>query len=267
MDLYLFNTPPPEADVRLPYGSLPLQFGDLRLPPGPGPHPVVEVIHGGFWRNRFDLEFMGFFCADLTARGFATWNIEYRRIGDEGGAWPGTLQDVARATDYLRELAPTYNLDLRRAVAMGHSAGGHLVCWLANRARIPARDPLYTPQPFLPKAVISLAGVLDLRRAWELQLSNLVVQDFMGGSPEQYPERYATASPIELLPSGVEQVLIHGTEDQSVPYEISQRYYDKAARLGELVKLVPLPGVGHFEVIDPKSAGWPVILEELQNLL
>lgn len=266
MDSYIFNTQPPKADVRLPYGPDPLHFGDLRLPSGSsGPHPVVMVVHGGFWRNRYDLEFMGFFCAHLTERGYATWNIEYRRIGDDGGAWPGTFLDVARATNYLRELAPTYNLDLNRTVATGHSAGGHLVCWLAARSRIPANDPLYTANPFPLKAVISLAGVLNLREAWELKLSNLVVQDLMDGSPDQFPERYATASPSELLPTGVPQALIHGTADKIVPYEISKHYYSKAIALGEQAKLVALPGADHFEVIDPKSKEWPIIVAELEN--
>ncbi|HYF64217.1 MAG TPA: alpha/beta hydrolase, partial [Herpetosiphonaceae bacterium] len=120
----ILSQPAPPADLRLAYGPDPLHFGDLRLPAGPGPHPLVIVVHGGFWRNRYDLEHIGHVCAALTARGLATWSIEYRRIGDPGGGWPGTFLDAGRAADYARELAPRFNLDLERTVSAGHSAGG-----------------------------------------------------------------------------------------------------------------------------------------------
>jgi acetyl esterase/lipase len=244
-----------------------LQFGDVRLPKGDGPHPVVVVIHGGFWRARYGLEFMGHACADLTARGVATWNIEYRRIGDEGGAWPNTLLDAGMAVDHVRKLAANYKLDLNRVVVIGHSAGGHLACWVAGRSRIPEGDPLYRPDPLPLKGVVSLAGVLDLRQAWKLNLSNGVVQELMAVGPDEAPTRYATASPLELLPLGVPQVLVHGTADPNVPYSISQDYYTVALSKHDPVKLVTLPGVGHFEVINPESAVWPLIVEETLNLL
>lgn len=269
MTLDVFNTPSPKADVRIAYGSEPLHFGDLRLPNGPGPHPVVVVIHGGFWRAKYDLEFMGHMCAAITASegGVATWNIEYRRIGDNGGAWPGTFQDVAMALDHLRQIAPTYQLDLERVVVIGHSAGGHLACWLAARSRIPADDVLYSSNPLALHGVVSLAGVLDLRQGYKLNLSNGVVQDLMGGSPDDLPQRYATASPIELLPTAVPQTLIHGTSDQNVPFVISQDYYAVALSKHEKVKLVTLPGIGHFEVINPTSEIWPIVLKETKTLL
>ncbi len=260
MSMYVLETPAPQADFRLPYGDGPQHFGDLRLPAGDGPHPVIIMIHGGFWRARYSLEHLGHACAALTGRGVATWSIEYRRIGDEGGGWPGTFKDVGRAADYLRELAPTYNLDLKRVIVMGHSAGGHLACWTAARQRIPAGDPLYSPDPLPVRAAVSLAGVINLREAAELQLSNGVTQELMGGSPDQYPERYATASPAELLPLGVPQLLIHGTNDQNVPFQISQHYLEKAQALGDAVKLITLPGAGHFEVIDPLSAEWAAFI-------
>src|SRR5438045_2758869 len=119
----ILTSPAPRADARLPYGPDPLHFGDLRLPARPGPHPVVLVVHGGFCRARYDLEHTGQLCAALTAEGLATWNVEYRRIGNAGGGWPGTFQDVALAACHLRELAPKYNLDLEHVVALGHSAG------------------------------------------------------------------------------------------------------------------------------------------------
>ena len=122
----------PPADHRLTYGSTPLEFGELRLPKTPGPHPVAVLIHGGCWVDRLpgrDPRITGFeplrpFAAALTAAGVATWNIEYRRAGHRGGGWPGTFQDVASATDFLRKLAPKHDLDLTRVVLVGHSAGG-----------------------------------------------------------------------------------------------------------------------------------------------
>ncbi len=263
----VFEEPPPPADARIPYGPDPSQFGDLRLPAGAGPHPVVVVIHGGFWRARYDLEHAGHVCAALTAMGTATWSIEYRRLGNPGGGWPGTFHDVAAATDLLRELAPPHNLDLNRVVAVGHSAGGHLALWLAGRHRIPPGDPLHDPSPLPVRAAVSLAGVADLRRAWELRLSRGVVQEFMGGPPDRCPERYAIASPIELLPLGVPQTLIHGTRDENVPLEISERYYTEATLLGDEAKLVALPGAGHFELIDPQSQEWGVVAKEVLELL
>ncbi len=260
------NRQPPTA-TRIPYGPGEFQFGDLRLPDKSKTQnpkskiPVVVVVHGGFWREAYDLEHIGPACAALTAQGVATWSIEYRRIGNEGGGWPGTFLDVAAALDYLRELAPKYNLDLERVVVIGHSAGGHLALWLAGRARIPEGDPLYTPSPLPVKGAVSLAGVADLRRGWELKLSSNVVEEFLGGAPDDVPGRYATGSPRELLPLGVPQVLIHGTDDGNVPYEISSAYHQAAIAAGDNARLVTLEGAGLFEVIDPQSAEWKKVVE------
>lgn len=261
MDLWIFNTPAAPPTARLAYGPEPDQFGDLRLPAGDGPFPVAIVIHGGFWRARFNLEFMGHFAQALTDQGFATWSIEYRRIGQPGGAYPGTLLDTGLAADHLRKLAAEYPLDLQRVLATGHSAGGHLAFWLAARPQIAATDPLYNPDPLPLQGAISLAGVTNLRRGFELNLSDGVVGELLGGGPDQYPERYYGASPSELLPLGVPQVLIHGEEDTTVPFIISQEYFEKADLLGDPVKLVGLPGTDHFEVIDPKAKEWAVIVE------
>lgn len=263
----ILSLPPPAADARLRYGQSKFHFGDLRLPTGAGPHPVVVGIHGGFWRARYDLTHFGHACAALTAAGIATWNIEYRRIGNIGGGWPNTLLDVARATDHLRTLAKTYRLDLSRVATLGHSAGGHLALWVAAHRHLPTGNPLHTPNPLLLRAAVSLAGVVDLRRAWELRLSNNVVKQLIGGPPEKYPDRYAAASPIELLPIHIRQVLIHGDQDDTVPIEISRRYRDAARREGDNVNLVELPDAGHFELIDPRSREWPTVLHTMQALL
>lgn len=267
MSRSILDAPPPPADVRLPYNTGPHHFGDLRLPDGPGPHPVVIGIHGGFWRARYDLGYYGHLCAALTARGVATWNIEYRRVGQPGGGWPGTLEDVALATDYLRELAPIHNLDLDRVVTLGHSAGGHLALWLAARPHIPTGSPLHNATPLLLRGAVSLAGVCDLLRGWELNLGSGAVADFVGGSPDKLPERYASASPAALLPLGVQQVLMHGSNDDSVPLTLSEGYQAAAAAQGDDVRLITLAGIGHFEPVDPHSNVWPQVQDAVLELL
>lgn len=260
MDRSILTLPPPPADLRLAYGSHPLQFGDLRLPAGPDPHPLAVVIHGGFWRAHYDLLHAGHECAALTAAGIATWNIEYRRLGN-GGGWPLTFQDVGAAVDHVRQLAFEYPLDLDRVVTVGHSAGGQLALWLTGRRRLSENAPLWTPEPLQLRAAISLAGVVDLRRAWELRLGDGVVEELMGGSPAEVPERYAVTSPAELVPLGVHQVLIHGTRDDPVPFEFSEQYWEQASAAGDDATLVTLAGAGHFEPIDPRSTEWPQVLD------
>ena len=262
----LERTPPP-PDLRVAYGEDALQFGDLRLPAGAGPHPVVVGIHGGFWRARYGLDYFGHVCAALTAAGIVTWNVEYRRLGNTGGGWPGTLTDVGMAVDYLRALAPTYGLDLARIVAVGHSAGGHLALWAAGRHKLPLGSALYAPRPLPLLGVVALAGVCDLRRAWELRLSDNVTQQLLGGTPDQMLERYAEASPAELLPLDVSQVLIHGTEDTNVPYEISADYSARASAVGDAAELLTLPGAGHFEIVDPQAPEWVVVQRATLHML
>jgi acetyl esterase/lipase len=206
-------------------------------------------------------------CTGLTAEGYVTWSLEYRRLGNVGGGWPGTFLDVAMGAKYVRELAPEYNLDLNRVVAIGHSAGGHLALWLAGCHRIARGEALHVDEPLALKGVVALAGVSDLRRAWELRLSNNVVEDFLGGAPSEVPERYATASPLEMVPLGVPQVLVHGTADDIVPYEICERYYEAALGAGDRVELVRLEGTGHFELIDPAAREWGAVVGAVRSLL
>ena len=235
---------PPKADARIAYDRRPSQFGDLRMPSGKGPFPAVIFIHGGFWRAAYDLTHAGHICAALTKAGFATWNLEYRRLGEADGGWPGTMDDVLRGAQYLSKLTQKYQLDLGRVVAAGHSAGGQLALWLAAQTAAP---PL--------RGVTSLAGVCDLRRAWELKLSDTVVEQLLGGTPRQVPRRYDSASPIALLPIKTPQRLLHGTTDGIVPFEMSERF----ARASKNAKLIKFEGTGHFELIDPRSKEWPVV--------
>ncbi|GCE46637.1 acetyl esterase/lipase [Thermosporothrix hazakensis] len=243
------------------YGTEPQQFGELALPATPGPYPVAILLHGGFWRNTYGLDLMRELANDLTRHGFASWNIEYRRVGDPGGGWPGTFEDIARATDFLQHIALEYALDTQRIYAIGHSAGGHLALWLA------ARPKLNREQTLRLKGVVSQAGAADLEEVWRLHLSNDAVVSLLGGSPEEVPERYAFASPANLLPLGVPTVLLHGLEDIDVPPEISRRYYEKARIAGDNALLIELPGVEHLALIDTRSDAWQKTVSELLKLL
>lgn len=256
----------PPADARIAYGPDAMQFGELRLPmAGAGPHPVVVLLHGGYWRARYDLAYFGHAAADLTARGYATWNLEYRRVGNPGGGWPGTFLDVAAGMEAVRTLAASHPLDLDRVVVLGHSAGGHLALWVAARPNISPESAVYRPDPLLPKAVVSLAGVLDLRQASARHLSNDAAHELLGGPPERYPDRYASASPAELLPTGVPAILIHGTADDSVPYALSLDYAAAAQAAGDTIELVTLPGVGHFEIVNPRAPEWQTVVRAVDH--
>lgn len=263
----ILDRPAPAADARLHYGPAPLQFGDLRLPQGGGPHPVAIVVHGGFWRAQYGLGYAGHMCVALARAGIATWNLEYRRIGNPGGGWPNTFLDAALGADHLRALTKKYPLDLKRVISVGHSAGGHLAVWLAARRRIQPGDPLANADPIPIYGAAPIAGVMDLRRAWELRLSGGVVAELMGGPPEKLTQRYRSGSPIELVPLGIRVRLLHGTEDSVVPIEISNSYQKAANRAGDDARLIVLPGADHFEPVDPRSEHWPIVEKTIQGLL
>ncbi len=259
----ILDRPAPPADRRIPYGNGPLQFADLRLPAGDGPHPCAIAIHGGFWRNRYGLDYLGHLCVALAARGIATWNIEYRRLGDPGGGWPGTFHDVAAASRYLVDHATELGVDPERVIAIGHSAGGHLASWLASLENVPADSEIATA-PLELRGAVPLAGVMDLERCWELHLSDDVVVDFLGGTPAEVPERYAAASPAALAPSPIPHLLVDGTWDENVPIELSERYQQAAA--GGTSALLALPRADHFDVVNPDSPAWPAIENAIVRL-
>jgi acetyl esterase/lipase len=253
---------------RHPYGRARGQYGELFLPPGSGPFPVAVVLHGGFWRAQYGRRQTHLVCADLAARGWAAWNVEYRRVGRlSGGGYPCTLDDVAAAVDHLADLpaharvgepeeGPSpFRFDLARVVAIGHSAGGHLAAWLATRER---------PRVAVT-GVVAQAGVLDLRLASELRLAGGAVHRFLGGTPDAVPDRYAAASPAERLPLGVPALLTHGGRDGAVPPVMSERFAAAARRSGDEVALVVEPDGGHFGHLDPANRLWQAVPRWLQT--
>lgn len=226
------------------------------------------VIHGGFWQSTYDLSHIGYLCAAFTSKEIITCNLEYRRLGNPGGGWPGTFQDVGLATDHIMEtISSDPRVDVARTAALGHSAGGHLALWLASRHRIPQASPLHSVQKYRLARAVSLAGVCDLRSAWKQRLGNGAVARLMGGTPDQYPDRYDAGSPIELLLNGSKQILIHGTADDVVPVSQSEKFVERAEQLGERPTLVKLNGVGHFELIDPESSAWSSVTRTVLPVL
>lgn len=264
MSVSIVSRPPPDVPERLRYGRAPAQFGELRLPAGPGPHRCIIAIHGGFWRAKYDLVHLGHLCHALTAAGWATWSIEYRRVGELGGGWPGTFRDVAAGAAYVFDNAKRFDINPAAVFSLGHSAGGHLACWVAALHKIPSSSEISAP--LLPFAgAVSLAGVLDLHLAWELGLSDFAVADLLDGSPSERPERYRAADPSRLLPVGRRQLLVHGGADELVPFAISEAYDQRAQAMGEEIMLLRLPEAEHFALIDPDSAAWPTIIAAINR--
>src|SRR5262245_12844725 len=206
----LSKTPTP-FDVRTPYGADPNQFMEIRLPRVKGSAPIAMFIHGGFWRAKYGLTHAGHICAGLANAGFVCANLEFRRVGNPGGAWPGTFEDVTNGYRFLLAQAERLGGDAKRAIVLGHSAGGQLALALAARTRE-------------MHGAISLSGVLDLRRAYELHLSHDAVVEFLRGTPAQIPDHYDEASPIEVTIKNVPQTLIHGEADETVPVGFSRDY-------------------------------------------
>ena len=245
------------------YGPDRSQRAELHLPAGAGPHPVIIAIHGGSWRARYGRIVMRALIGDLRRRGWAVWNIEYRRVGN-GGGWPATFADVAAAIDHLAELdAP---LDLAEVSLLGHSAGGHLALWAASRAALPAGAPgRIDGQPRVSvQRVIAQAGVCDLAGGYR-RWSGDAVGALMGGSPEQLPERYAAGDPACLLPLSMPALLVHGTLDETVSVELSRSYATAARAAGGEVELVEIAGAaGHHRAhIDPRGEAWAAVTRRL----
>lgn len=259
--------PQPEADHRLSYGDDPLQYGDLRIPEGEGPFPVVIVIHGGCWLASYDLGYMSAFADALTAAGVATWSIEYRRVGDSGGGWPGTFQDVADAADELLEIASEYPLDMDRVAAVGHSAGGHLALWLAGRKWLDVDDPLRGENPLALNGVVALAGIPDLAGYAAPEGCGAAVSELLGGEPGEVADRVRRGSPIAMVPFGINQTLVTGEHDSIVPKSQADAFVEAARQMGDSVAVTTILGAGHFELVDPSHGGFEIIRADVLKAL
>jgi acetyl esterase/lipase len=255
-----------KAPVTYRYGAEPAQVGELWLPDG-APAGTVVVIHGGFWRARYDLSLGRPLAADLAARGYAAWNLEYRRAL-AGGGWPATFEDMAAGIDLLATLP----VDSSRVVAVGHSAGGHLAAWAAGRAKLPPGAPGAPAAGGSGRAfvavtgVIAQAGVLALADCAREHVGGNAALDLMGGGPDELPDEYRLADPIAAVPVPAPVVCLHSRADADVPYSYSERYVAAATAVGGRASLVELSG-DHFSLIDPASADWAAALAALPRLL
>ncbi|MCS5687143.1 MAG: alpha/beta hydrolase [Acidimicrobiales bacterium] len=256
----------PSPDAQISYGDDQFQFGYLRLPEGSGPHPVIVFMHGGCWLSVFDIRYTGLAEQAFADAGYAVWSLEYRRVGNPGGGWPGTFLDVATGADHLTELAREYPLDLDRVIAIGHSAGGQLALWLAARGRIPTSSELYTAGPLPIHGVLALAPAPNLETLHSSGSCGPGVDGLMGGSPNVRPERYQVGSPMQLMPVDVPQRVVVGALDAQ--FGPSGRAYSQAAqRAGSSsVTLREAPESGHFEMVVPYTSTWPITLQELESL-
>ncbi len=254
-------TPRMPADRRYTYGDEQDQFADLFVPalvPPTDGYPVVALLHGGCWRQQFGCEPLSAMARHLTDAGLAVWNLEYARLGGRGG-WPNTFLDVAAGVDYLRAVADTEPLDLSRFIAVGHSAGGHLVLWLAARAKLHRQSALYFADPLIPSAVIALAGIGDLADATRRGICRGAPADLLDGDADEQPQRYQQGSPNNLLPFGLRQIHIVGEGDSLVPPQHVAHCVSQARAAGDPVEHLTVPDAGHFEIVLPHSSAWTAV--------
>jgi acetyl esterase/lipase len=253
----ILNRPAPAPDLSVPYGALPEQVIDLRLPPRSRLEaPLMVLVHGGFWRPAYDRRHLGPMASALAAAGYVVAVPEYRRAGMAEEGWTGTFSDIAAALDQVGAIAAPHGADTSRITWAGHSAGGHLVLWAAARPGLPAGSPWpgsLGPSP--PTHVVALAGCSSLRLCAEWNLGAGAVRLLMGGGPGDVPERYAVADPAALPAPPIPVTLVHGADDDTVPVRMSHLF---AAD-----RLVEIPGADHFDLIDPRSRAWPIVFSAL----
>lgn len=251
------------AGTRIPYGNAPEQYGILRIPRDARvTHPVVILIHGGCWLADYDLAYMEPLAAALASQGYATWNIEFRRLGSSGGGWPGTFSDIQNANRFLSTLQSKYHLDLGKTAIIGHSSGGQLALWLGKEN---SSAQSATPRP---RILVSLAGITDLRqyRVGPEGSCHASVDELLGGSPERVADRYAMASPIERLPLGINQFIMQGKRDPIVSPASVRHYVEAARKAGDHVQLLNVEG-GHFDVVMTDSIAFKALLQALKTTL
>ena len=255
-----------DGPERFAYGDAPNQFSELWRPANDGPWSTVVTIHGGSWSASTDRTIMDQIAKDLAHQGHAVWNIEYRRLGEAGGGWPGTFADVAKAIDDVATRPNAVPVDLDRLLVLGHSAGGQLALWAAGRTGLPVATVGSAPR-VSPRSVVALAPVTDLARCAEQGALEGTCEQVMGGTPEQVPGRYARASPVAMLPLGLPQRLYHGLADTVVPVEESRKYVEAATAAGDDVALAEQADANHFSVLDPDTLAWKQVRATVGQLL
>lgn len=237
----------------IPYGPARDEVADLRVPPTAGPHPVVVLIHGGFWRETVGRDLLDGIAIDLTRRGWATWNIEYPRIGS-GGNRVTTPAAVETAIRSLAAIAEDRNLDLSRMIVIGCGSGGYL----AIRSAAEEHEPRF-------RALVGLAPIGDLEAADHAAVGDGAVAAFMQGPSGDESERYAAPSSDETLPLGIPLLVVHGDRDDRIPVELSRSFVGRAADLGDTVVYHEFEGVGHDVLIDPESTAWQTVADEIDR--
>jgi acetyl esterase/lipase len=269
LDDYLaLSGPAPTATIA--YGSAPSQFAQLFRPKGDGPFPVVVLVHGGCWTIEYGgISQMHNVAGALAARGIAVWNVEYRRVDEEGGGYPGTYLDMNAALDKLAAEAARYQLDTTRIVAMGHSAGGQLVQWIGARGKIAPTSPLFQRQPLAVRQIISLGGLADLRNERDLIKSSCSrdIEQLAGLPSATRPDVYADTSAAELMPNGSRTLLITGALDTISPPRAAYAFAARARAAGDSADVLILPNASHYDEIAASSPAWKLILPAIERAL
>ena len=253
------------------YGELEQQVIDIWLPEGEGPHPVVLMVHGGCWQKAIaNRTLMNYMAEALRQRGLAVWNIEYRGVDEAGGGYPGTFQDVSAAADALIASGADYNLDTSRIVGLGHSAGGHLVTWLAARENVPDGSVLAGGEPLPMRAVINSGGLADLEASAPVTLETCLanIQDQLTGtSTDGREDVFADTSSARLQPSSVPQISVNGAMDHIAPPALGIGYTDVVSQDGGEARFVEVQGAGHVELIAPGTEAFDVQAELIERYL
>jgi len=259
----------PEPSAHIAYGTAPSQYAELFLPKGDGPFPVVMLVHGGCWTVQFGgIGQMRNVAGALAAAGIAVWNVEYRRV-EEGGGYPGMYLDMEAAIASLAAEAPRYHLDTSRIVAVGHSAGGQLVQWIAGRERLPAASPLYQ-RDYLPiRQIVSLGGLADLRHEKDLikHSCDRDVVDLTGQPGPGRSDVYADTDAAELMPNGSTTILINGEFDRVSPPQTAVAYAALARQAGDRADTLVLPDASHYDEVAATSPSWKLVLPVIQKAL
>ena len=260
----------PAPSARLAYGGAPSQYAELFRPAGAGPFPVVVLVHGGCWTVEFGgIGQMRNLAGALAAQGIAVWNVEYRRADEDGGGYPGTYQDMHAALELLERSAPAHQLDLKRIVAVGHSAGGQLVQWIAGRARIPASSPLHRAHLLPVRQIVSLGGLADLRNERDLIKSSCGrdTAQLAGLPSAARPDVFADTNAAELMPNGSHTVLINGELDTISPPRAAHDYAARAKAAGDTAEVIVLPGASHYDEVAASSPSFKLVLAAIRKAL